>query len=75
MDHQVKLRGHRIELGEVEAALVDHAGVHRAVAIVREEAGDDRRLVAFVVATKGASPSAQELRDHLRISLPALSPH
>jgi acyl transferase domain-containing protein len=70
LDHQVKLRGHRIELGEVEAALARHPGVARAVAAVREVGPEDRRLVAYAVPAAGARPAPEELREHLRAELP-----
>jgi amino acid adenylation domain-containing protein len=70
-DEQVKIRGHRIELGEVEAALESHPQVGRAVAAAKEGAGGGRRLVAYVVCAAGAeAPGAAELRGHVRARLP-----
>lgn len=69
MDGQVKLRGHRVELGEIEAVLSEHAGVRQCVASVIEVAPGDARLVAHVVPA-GEMPSARELREFLRLKLP-----
>jgi amino acid adenylation domain-containing protein len=69
LDHQVKLRGFRIELAEVETALAEHPRVAGAVAMVREDVPGDRRLVAYVVL-RGEAPPALELRGFLQQRLP-----
>lgn len=72
VDHQVKLRGFRVECGEIEAALVAHDAVADAVVVPRGE-GADQRLVAYVVGRGTAaspSPSPVAVRDHLRDRLP-----
>jgi amino acid adenylation domain-containing protein len=68
MDHQVKLHGYRVELGEIEAALREHAGVEEAVVLARESGSEDKQLVAFVVAERTLSSAI--LREHLKGRLP-----
>ena len=68
IDGQVKLRGFRIEPGEVEAALGALPAVRQAAVVVKEVAGD-RRLVAYVVREPGAPGSAENLRQTLRSAL------
>jgi amino acid adenylation domain-containing protein len=65
-DGQVKLRGHRIETGEVEAALLRHPEVRQAVVMARDSDGV-RQLVAFLVTS---TQEEADLRGHLRRSLP-----
>ena len=66
MDHQVKVRGFRIELGEIEAQLLEHPDVCEAVVVVKEDAGGDKRLIAYAVG--GAS--GETLREFLGERLP-----
>jgi hypothetical protein len=71
IDHQVKIRGCRIELEEIEHALMQHAAVQSAVALARENINGDTQLVAYLVTAADARPKASELRDFLRTRLAA----
>ncbi|MCP4658970.1 MAG: amino acid adenylation domain-containing protein, partial [bacterium] len=70
IDHQVKLRGFRVELGEIEAVLNHHGGVRESVVVVAgAEGGATKRLVAYVVAGE-PRPVTRELREFLKQALP-----
>ncbi|WP_255352400.1 amino acid adenylation domain-containing protein [Xanthomonas sp. MUS 060] len=86
-DHQVKIRGFRIELGEIEARLSAHAGVRecvrgggaggchrqRQVVALEDATGNDKRLVAYLVGSQGATSEhlgAEVLRNWLSATLP-----
>jgi amino acid adenylation domain-containing protein len=68
-DNQVKVRGFRVELGEIEACLKRRPDVSEAVVTVRKVA-DDVRLVAYVLPIPGRTPAAAELKEHLARWLP-----
>ncbi len=74
LDHQVKLRGYRIELPEIEAVLRTHSAVDNAAVIRREDVPGEPRLVAYVTLHEqkpaGQRPLAIELKDHIARSLP-----
>jgi len=73
-DTQFKVRGHRVETGEIERALRDHPGVLRTAVVLRNDPPAAPRLVAYVVPDTRASspdgPSSGLLRTHLRSLLP-----
>ncbi|HEU5380558.1 MAG TPA: non-ribosomal peptide synthetase, partial [Ktedonobacteraceae bacterium] len=70
LDHQVKLRGYRIEPGEIEVALSDCSGVQEARVLVREDTPGDKRLVAYIVPSSHQSITGNELRASLKRRLP-----
>lgn len=64
-DHQIKLRGFRIETGEIESVLVSHPDVLQASVIIREDRAGDHRLVAYIVPSPSASSTlTTELRSY-----------
>src|SRR5579864_3754213 len=74
MDEQVKVRGYRIEPGEIEGVLREHGGVKEAVVVVREGEGGDKRLVGYVVVGERGEGkgrvTGQELKSYVRERLP-----
>jgi amino acid adenylation domain-containing protein len=69
IDRQIKLRGYRIEPGEIECALAEHEAVEQSMVIAQDRAGE-RRLFAYWVARAGRAASAHALSAHLRRMLP-----
>ncbi|HVR09334.1 MAG TPA: amino acid adenylation domain-containing protein, partial [Thermoanaerobaculia bacterium] len=70
LDHQVKVRGVRIELGEVEAAINAHPAVAEAVVMARPDPSGGQRLVAYAVPAAAGSLDLHELRERLAAQLP-----
>jgi amino acid adenylation domain-containing protein len=70
IDHQVKLRGLRIELGEIDSCLQRHPAVSRAAAIVHQAPGGQKQLVAYLELKAELALDIQKLKAHLRESLP-----
>lgn len=68
-DGQIKIRGNRVEIGEIEVALMKHESVEQAVVILREDQPGRKNLVAYIVGNKVAFDS-KALRDQVRNSLP-----
>lgn len=76
IDHQVKLRGFRIELAEIEIVLGQHPAVEESVVLLREDAPGDRRLVGYIVLHAAPEvagrplPDEEALRNYLKERLP-----
>ncbi len=69
-DFQVKVRGFRVELGEIEARLREYPGLGEPVVVLREDLPGDPRLVAYVTASEGQDLTPESLREHLAARLP-----
>lgn len=70
MDFQVKVRGFRIEFGEIEAALRQHPGVLESVASAVDAGKGDKKLVAYVTPAGGQSLDLNEVRNFVKEHLP-----
>jgi amino acid adenylation domain-containing protein len=71
IDEQIKVRGFRIEPGEIVAALKQHPAIAESVVVADESRTGEKRLLAYVVPRRGLHPSEGVLRDFLAERLPA----
>jgi amino acid adenylation domain-containing protein len=69
-DHQVKVRGFRVEMGEIEAALNSHHQIRESAVIAHQDDQAGLRLVAYVVPAEGGSCEINDVRDYLKKRLP-----
>jgi amino acid adenylation domain-containing protein len=69
-DSQVNIRGFRIEIGEIELALLEHGNVKETVVVLREDRPGDKRLVAYLVPEQTPGPTVGEMRRTLANRLP-----
>ncbi len=70
MDRQVKVRGYRVELGEIERVLREHEGVWESAVLWREQEQGAGAMIGYVVSREQPGPQEQELRAYLRERLP-----
>ncbi|MFJ2183120.1 amino acid adenylation domain-containing protein [Streptomyces anulatus] len=71
VDDQIKIRGFRVELGEIEAVLTEHEDIARATVAARPDESGEARLVAYLVAASGRTvPAVDVLRAHVSTRLP-----
>ncbi|MBB5827000.1 non-ribosomal peptide synthetase [Micromonospora carbonacea] len=70
IDHQIKINGIRIELGEIETTLEQHPDVTTAI-VTRRDDNDTPRLIGYVTARDGRTPSVPALREHAAAVLPS----
>ena len=70
IDNQIKFNGHRIELGEIDAAMAIQDGVRQAATVLREDRPGDKRLVGYLLAEDGKQPNIAEIRNNISKTLP-----
>ena len=70
MDSQIKFNGHRIELGEIDAALASQDGVRQAATVLREDQPGDKRLVGYLLVADGLKPNIAQIRKNVSEKLP-----
>ncbi|WP_369679405.1 non-ribosomal peptide synthase/polyketide synthase [Streptomyces albidoflavus] len=69
-DQQIKIRGHRVETGEIETVLTGHPEIARSVVVLREDTPGTKYLAAYLVPADGATPDVAGVRAHLAGALP-----
>jgi len=69
-DHQIKIRGHRIEPNEIVSVLNRHPAIQASLVVAREDSSGDKRLVAYIVLAPGANVTPSSLYESLRTHLP-----
>ncbi|MGD2088778.1 MAG: amino acid adenylation domain-containing protein, partial [Candidatus Aminicenantes bacterium] len=70
IDKQIKIRGYRVELGEIENQLQKHTDIKEAVLIAKEHESGDKYLCAYITAELTRRPNSRELREYLAKTLP-----
>ena len=70
-DHLVKVHGFRIELGDIEAALLQHPSIKDAAVITKQDKTDEHYLIAFIVSTEENGPTGKDLYHFLKDKLPS----
>ncbi len=69
-DYQIKIRGFRVELGEIENYLSSHPDIQQAIVIVQNDTAEEKQLVAYFIASKNTTPASSVLRSFLRSYFP-----
>ena len=70
-DHQIKIRGFRVELGEIETVLAQHEDIEQTLVVAHKQPGGENQLVAYAVEKSGCSADKNALRKFLKERLPA----
>lgn len=70
-DHQIKIRGHRVELGEIETAIGSFSGVETSLVLLHEDIGGEQALVAYIITQDEQELEEQNLRAYLEERLPS----
>ncbi len=70
VDHQVKIHGYRVELGEIETVIKEHTCVQESVVITREDIEGEKRIIAYIVLDENETMDIAVIRDYLKEKLP-----